>query len=68
MKNEEIKKITQSMGDDDLAALNDHIQEEIRGRRPKFTMDDIKVGMSKETSAGVRAELERVMKELTGGR
>jgi len=64
----DVTKLTKDLNDDDLAALNDGIQAEIRNRRPKLTLDDIQPGMSKEKSAEIRAELERLAKELTGGR
>ena len=52
------------LNSDDLAALNEGVQAEVRNRRPKLTMDMITPTMSKETSAEIRAELERLAKEL----
>lgn len=68
MKSEDQKKITKDLTDEDLAALNDAVQAEIRNRRPKVTLDMIKPGMTKEEDALVRAALKQAAEDLTAGR
>jgi hypothetical protein len=68
MKAEDQKKITKDLADEDLAALNDAVQAEIRDRRPKVTLDMIRPGMSKEDDAAVRAALMQAAKDLSEGR
>jgi hypothetical protein len=68
MKSEEITKLTKDLSNDDLAALHDGVQAEVRNRRPKATLDMIKPGMTKEEDALVRQALRDAAKDLFEGR
>jgi hypothetical protein len=68
MKSEDIQKLTRDLTNDDLAALHDGVQAEVRNRRPKATLDMIRPGMTKEEDALVRQALLDAAKDLLEGR
>jgi hypothetical protein len=63
----DVTKLTKDLNDEDLAALNEGIQAEIRNRGPKVDqalLDRIKPGMSKEEDAAVRTILQQAAKDF----
>jgi hypothetical protein len=57
-------KFTKDLGDEDLAALNDAVNAEVRNRLPKVSLDSIKPGMTPEARKAAIEAIQRAGKEL----
>jgi hypothetical protein len=50
------------LSDDELAALRDQVNQATEERRAKFSLDDIRPGMTQDQWAAARAEIARALK------
>lgn len=60
----DVTKLTKDLTDNDLAALNEGVQAEIKNRRPPVSLDSIRVGMTPEEKKAVNSAIQNALKEL----
>lgn len=63
MKTAEIQKLIDTLDDASLSDVRDAVNAAVEQRRPKPTLETIRVGMTKDEEAAVRAEIARVLRK-----